>query len=267
MISMDIVPLRGGFGNQLFCWAKGLQLAHEGRRVLYDRGEHLGRGYELANLQEGRQLLIPRRMWRLLVRSGRSYRTPLVELCLESQRETPQLHTKRAPVTLHWGYWQSSDYFPDVKQLAVGRLASWLSVTSAKEPKVCRVHVRRGDYVTDVGAAQTLGALPVEYYERAIGQMRRRGFEKFVIHTDDPQWAREHLVGNGVGLSTSMSARSDFRSLASASAIIMSNSSFSWWASLVASEREGAMVIGPKNWFRDQSLSSERLMEESWTRI
>ena len=47
---------------------------------------------------------------------------------------------------------------------------------------------------------------------------------------------------------------------------IIPNSTFSWWGAWL-SEREGKMIIAPKQWLRDASINSNDLIPKEWIRI
>lgn len=270
---IDVVPLRGGFGNQLFCWAYGKALAAAGGRVFYDRGSSLGRGYALEGLIDPwRTVVLHGGVWRRIDSLERGLkRLPLASILKEDQTRPPSEALKRSSsiggaATLHWGYWQSHDYFDRVSEVVADELSSWLDCPLQPPTSSCAIHVRRGDYVADSGAAQTLGAQSLDYYHSAITIMREHGYTSFTVHTDDRKWVAENLEGPDVSISTASSALEDFISLSKASAIVMSNSSFSWWAAFLASRR-GAHVIGPQRWFNDDSFDDSRIMMDGWKRV
>jgi hypothetical protein len=243
-------------------------LEASGLRVYYDGGGQLGRGFALDGLiQSEKMTKVPDKVWRRMRSSSALWSlVPIVDRIVEDESRPPFLQRSSRPIALHWGYWQSHDYFADVSAQVGVRLRDWLAVDSVPVSSTCGVHVRRGDYVSDSGAAGTLGAQPLDYYQRAIARMKDDGIEQFRIFTDDRDWAAEHLVGNGIQLAPIGSARDDFLGLANSAAIIMSNSSFSWWAAFLASQR-GAPIVGPRKWFLDERHDYSRLMMDDWERL
>lgn len=266
--SYAIVPLRGGFGNQLFCWAYGSGLRARGAHVVFDTGKDLGRGFALPGLIHPRETCsLPSRFWRSRASLSRLLKViPSASWVLEDETKPPRIVDLEDTFSLHWGYWQSHDYFQLISDEIHDQLSAWIGWDNISTQQQCAIHVRRGDYVSDPGAAAVLGAQPLSYYESGLSQMRARGFEKFVVYTDDRSWAAEHLVQKDVQLAPPGAAMDDFLGLASSAGIIMSNSSFSWWAAFLAS-RIGAPIIGPSGWFADAQYDSSRLMKDEWIRI
>lgn len=262
---ISVVALRGGFGNQLFGWAYGRVLQEMGSMVLWDTNPNLGRGYGLGELILKRnRIWLPTRFWT----SSRFQNTNFI---LTSKYEDPTVPpdtnaNSNSLITFHWGYWQSSDYFATIENEIRNelRIAFNLSPNSLKD--YCAIHVRRGDYITDSGAAQTIGALPLSYYENSIDLMMQNGHKKFVCYTDDPDWVSRNLIPRfpNILLSQSNSALEDFRGISSAKSVITANSTFSWWGAF-ATGKTGSDVIAPKKWFSDNKIDSTRLPHPDWT--
>ncbi|MDP9889818.1 alpha-1,2-fucosyltransferase [Pseudarthrobacter enclensis] len=245
-----------------------MNLKESGSRVIFDPSPELGRGFALEGLiDQGDILKLPAKLWtksRLLGRLS-SY-VPFLTWILEDESRPAEVKPIHHPVAVHWGYWQSHDYFHSVSDVVYSRLSSWLRYDEWPKKSHCAVHVRRGDYVSDAGAAATLGAQPKDYYERAMRHMSILGFKQFVIYSDDREWVSENLTRRNVTLAPEGSAMDDFLGMASSSALIMSNSSFSWWAAYLASRRE-IPVVGPASWFSDEDHDATRLMMDGWARI
>lgn len=265
---LSLVPLRGGFGNQLFCWAYGMNLKSLGSRVIFDPNPELGRGFALKGLIEPDEIVqIPTKLWtKSRVMGHISKYVPFLTWIMEDESRPAEVMPIHHPLAIHWGYWQSHDYFHNVSDLVYSELSSWLRFDERPKSPYCAVHVRRGDYVSDAGAAATLGAQPKDYYERAMDHMRAVGFEQFVVFSDDREWVSENLARRNVTLAPAGSALDDFLGMASASALIMSNSSFSWWAAYLGSRRD-ITVVGPDSWFSDENLDATRLMMDGWVRL
>lgn len=264
---VSIVALRGGFGNQLFAWAYGQGLRSHGHSVIYDPGNRLGRGFALRDLIPRRQLLpLPALFWRQIVKlvpSGpRFFRAMLL---LEDQREPSVAPiAASAGFRFHWGYWQSSDYFQTVREEVFDSLVHWLNVDVRENLSECAIHVRRGDYVSDIGAASVMGTLPLNYYCRAIKRMKSVGYSKFVVYSDDRDWVKENLLPMDSSIEIAETdAAEDFAQMARSGALITANSSFSWWAAFLVSSL-GGEVIAPREWFADSTMDSTRLIPDTW---
>lgn len=265
---ISVVPLRGGFGNQLFCWAYGTALMAEGQRVFFDCSPSLGRGYALSGLIPQAQLIRVGPRLRRLLMSTLVRPCPGLTVFREQQRRPPERQAARRGLTIHWGYWQSPEWFQPVAESVRSDLRSWLQFARPTPDKVCAIHVRRGDYVSDPGASQVMGTLPVRYYEEAMGLVRGSGINDFVVYSDDREWAAKNLVSGckGIRMAPESTALDDFRSMASAAAIITANSSFSWWAAFMSAP-DSTLIVSPKRWFADSTLDSSAVTPPEWRRI
>jgi hypothetical protein len=121
-------------------------------------------------------------------------------------------------------------------------------------------HVRRGDYVTSSAARAAFGTLSPRYYHES---MERLGLHigDAVFFSDDVEYVEQEMgirASSIVGPSMVKSSLQNLLLMSSGTALVMPNSTFSWWAAeLLAGQGE---VIAPKTWFfdRDDSLSPAR---------
>ena len=166
---------------------------------------------------------------------------------------------KLPPNTKIDGNFQSFEYLRSHEEL----VRSWVQVMSTPnelaktDTNACYVHVRGGDF-----KSLHYSSLGMIYYRNAIKYMRDRfGVTRFIAITDDARFAKEVLPSDveipDVQRTTRRDAsqarhhigddvRGDFISLSQASYLIISNSSFSWWAAFLNSECK--VVVAPKYW-------------------
>lgn len=106
--------------------------------------------------------------------------------------------------------------------------------------KYCYIHFRGGDYKT---IPQFF--LPVEYYKKCIDYIKDKipGI-KFLVITDDINEANNFFPDFDVISNTS---DMDFYLLTQPKYSIIPNSSFSWWASWLNTNRE--ITLAPNKWF------------------
>ncbi len=106
------------------------------------------------------------------------------------------------------------------------------------------VHVRLGDYLTmrgPHGHPESGWTLPRPYYERALSRFSERA--KIALFSDNPNAALAVLPRKPAWLSQASSDQSvDLFSMASFKSMIISNSSFSWWAAWLNSHPDKAIV-------------------------
>jgi hypothetical protein len=141
------------------------------------------------------------------------------------------------------GFFQTEKYFEGNEDL----VKSWFKMESSPEvdlildkypvDEYCYIHIRGGDYIinkTDLNK---------DYYLRAMDMVKEKKSDiKFVIITDDVNFSKSLFPDIDV-LSDSIVV--DFKCIYFSKYFIMSNSSFSWWASWLTDK---IISIGPNNW-------------------
>jgi len=271
--SRQVVALRGGLGNQLFQFSYALYLARQGTRVHLDLScvRHgapaifavplIGDRARQMVLQATRFIPSPSgrlpqmgRLSRKVMRPGRIVLT-----------ESAQGPTPCSMVTPAWwfGYWQRLSYAEAVIPLLRRGLAIEPSSQTAKrdQPAIARVHVRRGDY------AGNPSELPARWYRRAMDTVYLVGGDSVEteVVTNDPQWCRRNLdFGRPFRILPTGPALEDMRSLAASDFIVISRSTFSWWAAAISD----AKVIAPKPWFPEMPPGEDQdLIPRKWLRL
>ncbi len=141
------------------------------------------------------------------------------------------------------GYFQSLKYFEDYKDEFISLLQLPDIDLSAIEFPSVGIHIRRGDYL-----------LYQNIYQRCDKEYFRPFFEIFknqpvYVYTDSPDMVLEEFSEFDFKLVRSDSELKDFTSLSKHQVIIGSNSTFSWWASLVGKPEK---VVFPSRWFVDR---------------
>lgn len=150
------------------------------------------------------------------------------------------------------GYFQSYKYF-DIKLLR-----KYYSPVLSKRKElgeviekfkdgetITSVHVRRGDYLNMLYKHPFCGE---KYYVDAMNTVG--GDSKFLFFSDDIQWCKRKFKGSNIFYSEGRSFLDDFYMQSLCDNNIISNSSFSYWASMINSN-ENKMVICPQTWFGD----------------
>lgn len=279
---MVAVQLSGGLGNQMFEYALYLKLKSMGKEVKIDDftcyGEQelqrtnqlsvFGVSYERLSEQEYIALTdssmrpADRVRRKLLGRRDLSYREASCNFDPEVLRREP---------TLLLGYFQSEQYFADIKEQV--REAFRFQGTDAKTPglflpaeqqellseirgsEAVSVHIRRGDYLSAQNQALFGGICDDAYYERALAEMKRRLPEAvFFFFSNDTEWVKERYRGENCVVVEGNGEDAGFRDLFLMSRCrhhIMANSSFSWWGAWL-DENPDKIVIAPKKWFNDR---------------
>lgn len=161
------------------------------------------------------------------------------------------------------GYRQSYHYFdeyrPEIRTVLAPDplLVEKVRKTLGKEPFIA-VHVRKGDYekwVHNLPLMQEFKACKLEYYREALKKVRDlSGLKKakVIVVTDSPKEVSQFLdkIHPDAKLSPMIEGIrpmvSDFITLYLANALVISNSTFSWWAAYLM---PGRKVICPSPWW------------------
>jgi hypothetical protein len=128
------------------------------------------------------------------------------------------------------------------------------------------VHFRRGDYL---GQYSSIGALPHDYYDRAIALMRDRlpaNTRYFVFSDDIDAVAREYrppVPHVFVKCFDHANYYDKIRLMALCDHNIIANSTFSWWAAWLNPNADKA-VVAPARWYADGHNPTDDLFPEGW---
>jgi hypothetical protein len=299
-----VVDLKEQFGNQLFQFAAAKQLELDGARITFsDRTKRVPGtpATGLSRLEQFTGAALPRASRWQEIATGYLPRTvfnsPFVDFVLSSpivlptvRRILPTPDFDPRPATLpNWslfrlqGYFQHRTWFERSLPSVIASLAATTRETRASIPTfdLC-VHLRRGDYI---GHGWELS---FDYYLRSLELMPKN--IKTVVVTSDDQLAAiafslylrsqglEALTPTDVEVATKASSPRhldpvlfDFCLMATAKNIIMSNSSFCWWATALGdsvSERsKGRTVAYPRGWVRFPDESSDGLVQPTWRQV
>ncbi len=287
-MTITIEPL-GGLGNQLFVYALGLHLSlkhdtpleadlwrfrnygwhqHEldsistqisrtylsqFRGRLTDAVRH---GYQVIPLVRPRDMRITRR---LAIEKTHYFNEGFLHLPSEVRLS---------------GYFQSWRYFESVSEQLRHEIFSpvnpsaWLDATRLSHRRLGRwigVHVRIGNYREVIG----MGIVATDYYARAIALLDRTlGFLPIVVFSDEPKTVKsfECFQGDRFSFVDTPENTRPIESLivmSDASALILGNSTFSWWAAYLQDSPD-RMVIAPRPWLDRRDFNERDLLPAHW---
>lgn len=279
--------LRGGLGNQMFIAAAAMEQCRRlGVPLLLDtsfltmRPQHNG---DISVLDHGGEMVASAPRW-LRIEPSRlaglhlpAWATARVFTEASFAYDARIEHIK--PRTTLNGYFQSWRYFQGcadelrTRFSEVRQPSEWYERTrdelGALGPWV-GLHVRLGDYLDPV-VAQRHGVVGAEYVERAVDVVRSLGHGgEVVLFSDDPERARglhPALARAHVVVAPRESHPIESMVLMSrASALVIANSSFSWWAGYLG-HRPGRPVICPRPWFGSLRLDTRDLLLPEWITV
>jgi hypothetical protein len=285
--------LQGGFGNQLFILAAGLEQAERLDCPLYvdtsrflgddplERSKDTPRQFDLNSLDFPGTIIGKNSPWfRNSPRRPPPIRRPGSRSASLSVYRQPGFEFDRGvneirPGTTLLGYFQSRHFFSRVSDRMLDMLASapvsdgeeTILKELADDPRIT-LHMRRGDYL-DTKTRTHHGIASAEYFTRSLAL-----FEQLMpgapgrVFSDSIEVVRAE-VGHHEELDffasqSRLGTIATIRAMASGSGFVMSNSSFSWWAAWLMSNRDGAArVVAPRPW-QASGQSAHDLLFPSW---
>jgi hypothetical protein len=167
------------------------------------------------------------------------------------------------------GYFQSERHFEyaasDIRRMFTpdSTLLDAINGRLGGRPGLVSVHVRRGDYVDHfMHYVCTEG-----YYREAIRRLNGPG-TTFVFFSDDLAWCRTAFADiRNAEFYQGDSDVEDLLAMSRCQHNIISNSTFSWWASWL-NTTVGKIVLSPNRWFTDQFEEDfESIYREDMTRL
>jgi hypothetical protein len=166
-------------------------------------------------------------------------------------------------VDFRWAIEAQKYGFP--KRVELKKYSALASNLLPEVSETCAIHIRLTDFLDYPGIFPKLSSL---YFESAILEMKKRGFSKFTIFTDDLELARDlypavFQVKDILIISSSLSPSETFFLMQSCACIISSSSSFSSWAAFFISN-QGGTVICPDKILLDGSPDPR---PKEWTRL
>ncbi|MGZ0068021.1 alpha-1,2-fucosyltransferase [Microbacterium arborescens] len=276
--------IAGGLGNQLFILGAAWEQAERLDCPLYLDASHFRvagtRGFEIGALATPARILAPSESWRSLrINSERVLPLPnrLGRIYLERDADRFAAAISRVtPGTTLVGYFQSRKYFPTVAPRLVDAMLempeaeaeSSILARMRAEPAIT-LHLRRGDYLAVPTERQFIAS--VAYAKRAIALTRRLGLDLPVrVFSDSVDLVRRELAGVDAHLlfvddDGSLDIWNTLKAMAAGTAMIMSNSSFSWWAATLMARRSEnpPVIIGPRPWTSSGTAKAD-LLEADW---
>lgn len=278
-----VAKLMGGLGNQIFIYAAALEQARRlGVDIEVDISwykDQSNRIYRLDELFGAPLHEVKSSQLRKILQFARPLLKQFglwVEFKENSYRFQPEIFQIRPGTTIN-GYFQSAKYFPSVGAEIAESIRN--AVVSASEQAIIEdlsscpfiaIHVRRGDYLSESHIQEMHGLTSREYYEMSLKLVGGRGIP-YIVFTDSPQEAEQEFAGmselvfdSRVGLLGDIAT---LKLMTLASGIVMSNSSFSWWAAYTISHLDrNSTVVSPRPWTRDVYFNEE-LIDRRWWNI
>lgn len=248
-----IVDIKGGYGNQLFCYALGYALSRKlqaqlwldtsmlDNHIVNDRVAEifdLNITYDKIISYSYHKHLLFRKLGinRIIKKNAIGWLTSEYKEKKVMQYDPEVFQINKD--TYMDGFWQNYQYFEPYKEELLALLSSKGEKTEsvvALETQIKRglsisVHIRRGDYI------DLAWNLPMNYYEKAMHQMEKELKEcpQYYIFSDDMEYVKEFFNDSKrnlvyVDYTSDNHVRDDMYLMSQCSHHIIANSSYSWW--------------------------------------
>lgn len=264
-----IIVLQGGLGNQLFQYVAGIALA-----------SHLGGELWLTPVQENahsdkdyRETLYFRGK-KMDSTNGPSIAPIFSQQGSAYDAWNPDQYAGYPCIALK-GFFQ---YLPAIESQVslirsdlferLSHIRNALKQKYELNPKqTCFIHVRRGDYLKKPAGSHWIQG--ESYYLLALCAMMRQlsGPRRWIVVSDDIAWCKAQpwlnispfeIVDEPEELAGLM-----LMSMCEGGAII-GNSSFSWWGAMLGCASQGAPVVYPSKWYKDDR---PQLFPSNWIQV
>lgn len=274
--------LQGGLGNQMFIAAAGALLARRLDRTLQfdvsafekDSQRAFALGYFDSLSQVPMTATSFSKRQRVRDTARRLAGVPNRNLFRQTGFDyAPEFETVASCDRLS-GYFQSRHYVNSdpafVRSLFAVSKESDLQqfIRSAVGDVFTGVHVRRGDYLLARNQA-VHGICDASYYSNAIELLHSLGAANhpIVTFTDSASelpLAMRRASALVVEDTDGRAAAEDLLALADASSLVLSNSSFSWWAAFLGGNADSRHVVAPRPWAHRGDFSASGLLYPHW---
>lgn len=276
-----LIPLMGGFGNQVFQFAAGKFIQQKlGRKIIFNptllqsemmQNRFTKRDFEISEMIDTgdlstKRLVLPKIKIQSLIFPNR--------IIWEKNPYDYALDRITEDTKLVIGYHQHAkiveSLWPEIKQDFMKHPLLRRSFLENVINQVA-IHVRLSDNVTNAHSISYHGLTDRSYYFEAVESlMKSENFpEKVKIYTDSPNLVPT-LIDDlkrkfNVKVSLNENPQTDFTEMSRSSHLIINNSSFSWWAGWFASKNFNAKIVYPKPWYGKAENKLLPIYVDSWT--
>jgi hypothetical protein len=234
-MSKCFVNVCGGIGNQLFQIATGYAYSkkYDKELVINASNWHGHQGIHSLKYKD-------------TIFKNFKYGIPVTRDIIgihEQELKYSELEFKLGNVALN-GYFQSLKYFDDYKAEFISKLCLPTVKTSILGNKTVAFHIRRGDYLK---FSNVHYVCDTNHFNKMF-----ETFDDYTINvfTDSPEHVLKEFEQYNFNLIQTSSELNDLTLMSLHDNIVCSNSSFSWWASILGSEKN--KIIVPSRWFNDR---------------
>ena len=275
----------GGLGNQLFqlALAKTLEIKYPNVKFDYidlTGFQHIKRTWSLSELSIKRKNISKFSNLLLNIKRIINRKLPLIPiriLFFNVINESKYKYIERNPKKYNYfvldGYWQSEKYFLENKKYLINQfLKPRLNLINQYTSfKTVALHIRIGDYVHNKLSKKNHFVCDFNWYQKAINYLYKiNNNYKFILYTDDYDYVKtNYIFDQKYEIIIPEVTDNDYINLMHMTYcdhFIISNSSYSWWASYLGENNE-SITIAPKYWLPDVLTSRMPIFRSNWVLI
>lgn len=276
------MKLSGRFGNNLFQVAAAYSFAMRLKTSFFLDGDKAWKGMQHFNwpglnprLNQTR-LLWQKAKGKMLVKPGSYLGLKIVRHENEAVPET--FYSEIRNNSFYIGNFQSIDYFSphlnEIRERFILKSSIQHRFTAEKLRVIKKpytlLHFRRTDYdswLHPAGLGERGMSLPIEYYKRALMNTPAKDRAKIILTGDDLSGLEGEFDAFGKVQFEKNVLITDFQLLQHASSLVISNSSFAWWAAILGHRVE--RVVAPKYWlgFKVAREYPNRIIPSHWETV
>ena len=254
---MIVVKLQGRLGNQLFQYAFAYSRAKALKKIfLLDSGDESFILYKYFNVSHKIYLYPNKYVKKICCCIIGKIKAKKIVSISNWHLSTPYNFTDN---TYYEGYYASLIFFEqEQKQIKEIYKIRNKHVAKFKHKygelfkfnKTLVIHIRRTDYLVAWNSSDDLGnqslALPIGYYFNCLDRIKNLSDFQILVIGDDMEYAKFHFSGLPNVSFEQNDMIVDFQLMINADEIIMSNSTFAWWAAYLNDKAE-KIVYAPKH--------------------
>lgn len=259
------VLIRGGLGNQLFIYTTAQNIAKENniKKIFYiNTGDILNRSdynlkrihnisYYIKNIKIKNDFLDNRYLNFIYIFFKYKFFNKVIS---ENNILHSRINFLNFRITLN-GFFQNKNNFKNELENTINKLYS---------NKLYRAKVRSNSVVISLSLYSQFGyTIPVNYYLKALKKLKIKKNEKITLTSDDEWYAKlfsSYLKKKGfnkikINYDKNSFAFNDFLTIANSKKLIMSSSTFCWWAAVLRKKfgHDDDKVVCPKNWLSNEN--------------
>ena len=291
-----IVRIKGGLGNQLFCYAvaRRLALVNDAELIIDDvtgfiRDYQFSRRYMLGSFNISVRKATPAERLEPFERYRRSAirwlsrKKPFLERCYlerESMDFDDRLLTMKVKKTLYLdGVWQSEKYFKDVEDVIRKDLRITHPINEQNQSIAREIHNSQAVAIHmrwfDISNKTTMRNASEDYYQQAITLLNNKiESPRYFLFSDAPESVRAKLtsLGSRVTLVSrdrdgDENAYADLWLMTQCQHFIIANSTFGWWGAWLGGGAKKVVICPGDRKYGIGSWGFNGLIPEEWIKV